>query len=147
MPNTARKPGSNSIVSSIKQLQKTPSWQVLADVLTIPKTKKDYNRMKGYLRELILTTEDSPDSLYNGLIEVLSLVLEAYEDQHYPVPAATPGQTLRFLMDEHGLKQDDLPEVGSQGVVSEILVGKRELNRRQIKVLSQRFGISAAAFI
>ena len=50
-------------------------------------------------------------------------------------------------MEEHGLTQSDLPEVGSQGVVSEILSGKRELNVRQIRVLAQRFGVSSAVFV
>ncbi len=53
---------------------------------------------------------------------------------------------LKFLMQEHNLTQSDLPEVGSQGVVSEILRGRRELNTRQIKALSKRFGVSPAAF-
>ncbi|MBL8080239.1 MAG: helix-turn-helix domain-containing protein [Anaerolineales bacterium] len=54
---------------------------------------------------------------------------------------------LRFLMDEHGLSQSDLPEVGSQGVVSEILNGRRELNVRQIRSLAERFKVSSAVFV
>jgi HTH-type transcriptional regulator/antitoxin HigA len=54
---------------------------------------------------------------------------------------------LRFLMDQHGLSQGDLPEVGSQGVVSEILSGKRDLNVRQIRLLSERFGVGPQAFV
>ena len=50
-------------------------------------------------------------------------------------------------MAEHDLRQADLPEVGSQGVVSEILSGKRELNVRQIRALAGRFGVSAAVFV
>jgi HTH-type transcriptional regulator/antitoxin HigA len=50
-------------------------------------------------------------------------------------------------MEEHDLRQSDLPEIGSQGVVSEILSGKRELNVRQIKELAQRFQVSPAVFI
>jgi HTH-type transcriptional regulator/antitoxin HigA len=50
-------------------------------------------------------------------------------------------------MDEHGLTQSDLSEVGSQGVVSEILSHKRQLNGRQIKALSKRFGVSASVFL
>jgi HTH-type transcriptional regulator/antitoxin HigA len=53
---------------------------------------------------------------------------------------------LKFLMQQHGLSQGDLPEVGSQGVVSEILRGKRELNVRQIQALAQRFHLPAGAF-
>ena len=54
---------------------------------------------------------------------------------------------LRFLMEQHGLSQSDLPEIGSQGVVSEILSGRRLLNARQITVLVARFGVSADLFI
>ena len=47
----------------------------------------------------------------------------------------------------HGLRQSDLPEVGSQGVVSEILSGKRALNLRQVQALAERFQVSPAVFI
>lgn len=50
-------------------------------------------------------------------------------------------------MEEHGLTQSDLPEVGSQGMVSEILSGKRELIVRQIRALASRFHVSPAVFI
>jgi HTH-type transcriptional regulator/antitoxin HigA len=50
-------------------------------------------------------------------------------------------------MKEHGLTQSDLPEIGSQGVVSEILAGARELNVRQIRRLAKRFGVSPAVFV
>ena len=54
---------------------------------------------------------------------------------------------LNMLMKEHNLKQSDLPVIGSQGVVSEILSGKRKLNIHQIKKLSQRFNVSPTVFI
>jgi HTH-type transcriptional regulator/antitoxin HigA len=50
-------------------------------------------------------------------------------------------------MEERGLKQSDLSEIGTQGVISEILSGKRQLNVRQIKMLSKRFKVSPAVFI
>ena len=56
-------------------------------------------------------------------------------------------EALKFLMEQHGLKQGDLKEIGSQGVVSEILTGKRELNIRQVRALSERFGVSTATFL
>ncbi len=56
-------------------------------------------------------------------------------------------QALKYLMEQHGLKQTDLSEIGSQGVVSQILTGKRELNIRQVRALSKRFGVSAATFV
>ena len=54
---------------------------------------------------------------------------------------------LKYLMAEHGLRQKDLTELGSPGVISETLSGKRELNKRQIKALSERFQCSPALFI
>jgi antitoxin component HigA of HigAB toxin-antitoxin module len=53
---------------------------------------------------------------------------------------------LIYLMEEHSLSQSDLPEIGSQGVVSEILNGKRKLNVRQIQLLAERFQVSTATF-
>jgi HTH-type transcriptional regulator/antitoxin HigA len=50
-------------------------------------------------------------------------------------------------MAEHELRQSDFPEIGSQGVVSEILSNKRELNTRQIRKLAKRFGVSPAVFV
>jgi HTH-type transcriptional regulator/antitoxin HigA len=49
-------------------------------------------------------------------------------------------------MEEHGLKQSDLPEVGNQSVVSQILSGARELNVRQINALAKRFNVPAGVF-
>ena len=62
------------------------------------------------------------------------------------MPDCTGAEMLQYLMEEHGLTQSDLPEVGSQGVVSEILRGKRELNVRQIRALSKRFNVSPSVF-
>ena len=56
-------------------------------------------------------------------------------------------QALKFLMEQHGLRQCDLTELGSQGVVSEILTAKRELNLRQVRALAARFGVSVATFV
>ncbi|MBW1693876.1 MAG: hypothetical protein JRJ41_06925 [Deltaproteobacteria bacterium] len=69
------------------------------------------------------------------------------ESQNIPKIEGNPIDTLNALMEEHGLKQADLPEIRSQGVLSEILSGKRQLNARQIKLLSKRFKVSTAVFI
>jgi HTH-type transcriptional regulator / antitoxin HigA len=53
---------------------------------------------------------------------------------------------LRFLIEQDGLSQGDLPEISSQGVVSESLRGKRDLNVRQIQALSRRFHLPVGAF-
>ncbi|PIW64064.1 MAG: transcriptional regulator, partial [Candidatus Omnitrophica bacterium CG12_big_fil_rev_8_21_14_0_65_50_5] len=82
-----------------------------------------------------------------GYLEALGVMIENYESEHFPVSGASGIDALKYLMDEHGLKQDDLSEIGSQGVVSEILHGRRTLNTRQIRDLAKRFGVSPAVFI
>jgi HTH-type transcriptional regulator/antitoxin HigA len=80
-------------------------------------------------------------------METLGSLIESYEDQNIQMTEGSPSDALKFLMDEHDLKQSDLPEIGSQGVISEILSGKRQFNVRQIKLLSQRFKVSPAVFM
>ncbi len=90
------------------------------------------------------TQEDHP--LY-GLLDTLGTLMHAYEAEHHPMRECSGAEALRYLMDEHGLTQSDLPEVGSQGVVSELLSGKRDLNVRQMRALARRFHVSPAVFI
>jgi HTH-type transcriptional regulator / antitoxin HigA len=83
-----------------------------------------------------------------GLIGVAGDRIREYEARRHPWPdTSTPAQVLASLMQDHGLTQGQLPEVGSQGVVSEVLAGKRSLNLRQIKALSQRFSVPMDVFV
>ncbi len=71
------------------------------------------------------------------------MLIEAYDREHHRLPEASGIDVLRFLMEEHGLAQKDLPEIGGQGVVSEVLAGRRRLNLRQIQALAARFGVGS----
>lgn len=82
-----------------------------------------------------------------GLAATLGELIGDYDARQFPVPDVSGREMLRFLMEQHGLTQSELPEVGSQGVVSEILSGKRELNLRQVRALARRFGVAADAFL
>ena len=82
-----------------------------------------------------------------NLADIVGDLIEDYETPHLRLPDTIDIDTLKFLMQQHGLKQNDLTEIGSQGVVSEILSGKRELNIRQIRALSKQFGVSSATFV
>jgi HTH-type transcriptional regulator/antitoxin HigA len=81
-----------------------------------------------------------------NLFELASELIRAYDLEHFDVPDAKPQELLSFLMEQHGLKQSDLPEVGNQSVVSQILSGARELNVRQINSLAKRFKVPAGVF-
>jgi HTH-type transcriptional regulator / antitoxin HigA len=79
--------------------------------------------------------------------ELLTLLIEGFEEKHYHLPRASPLAALRFLMDQHGLKQKDLVDVfGTPSVVSEILNGRRDLNKDHIKRLAERFHVSPELF-
>ena len=68
--------------------------------------------------------------------------LRACEDRVHPWPdTSTPASVLSRLMEEHGLTQSDLPEVGAQSVVSAVLAGKRKMNLRQVTALAKRFSV------
>ena len=82
-----------------------------------------------------------------GLAGAMGDLLEAYDERQRPMPQASDVEVLRYLMQEHRLSQADLPEVGAQSVISEILGGKRQLNVRQIRALSERFGVSTDVFL
>jgi len=123
-----------------------PYWAVVEPVLTV-RTKADYDRAVTRLNELLDEVgNDATHPLY-GLMDTLGTLVHAYEVEHVEMPQASGVDALQYLMEEHSLTQSDLPEVGSQGVVSEILRGKRRLNIRQIRALSERFGVSPAVFI
>ncbi len=82
-----------------------------------------------------------------ALAELLTLLIEDFEEKHYRLPSATPLEMLRFLMEQHSLKQKDLLDVfGTPSIVSEVLHGKRDLNKEHIKRLSERFHVSPAIF-
>ena len=78
----------------------------------------------------------------DGLVDLLADRIREYEDRVHPWPdTSTPATVLASLMEEHGLKQSDLPEIGAQSVVSAVLAGKRQLNLRQVKALARRFAV------
>ena len=80
-------------------------------------------------------------------LDVLIDLVEAYENRHSPIGPGSGLRALKHLMQANDLTQKDLPEIGSQGVVSEILTGKRDLNVRHIRVLATRFKVSPAVFL
>ena len=80
------------------------------------------------------------------LVALVAERIREYEGRIHPWPDnSTPASRLAFLMEQHGLRQCDLPEVGAQSVVSAVLAGKRALNLRQIQALARRFSVPMEA--
>jgi HTH-type transcriptional regulator / antitoxin HigA len=110
-------------------------------------TEQEYDKAVARLNALVDGIGDNPKDPRYRLIETLSVLIEAYDREHRSLPEASGVDVIRFLMEGHGLTQKDLPEIGSQGVVSEVLAGYRTLNVRQIQALAERFGVGPAAFL
>lgn len=111
------------------------------------RTKKEYARAVLLLDSILDEIGENEKHPMAELAEAIGVFVEKYEEEHVLAPATTPVAVLKHLMREHDLRQSDLPEIGTQGVVSEVLAGKRELNARQIRRLAKRFGISPAVFV
>jgi HTH-type transcriptional regulator/antitoxin HigA len=122
-------------------------WPGIQNVFSVPHNQKDYNRLVNLLDGVIDEVGENESHPLASLMETLGSLIESYEIKNIPEIEASPSDALKTLMEEHDLKQSDLPEIGSQGVVSEILSGKRQFNIRQIKLLSNRFNVSPAVFM
>jgi HTH-type transcriptional regulator/antitoxin HigA len=105
--------------------------------------------MQSLMDELVEQVGDDEDHPLADLLDVVGLLIAQYDEEHAPsIEATKPQDVLKFLMDQHGLKQSDLRrEIGTQGVVSEILSGERSINVRQAKALAKRFGVSPVVFL
>ena len=95
-----------------------------------------------------LTALESPSRYEVEAIELLTLLVERYEQEHYSIPAADPVSVVRFLIDQQNLTQRDLiPQFGSESAVSMFLSGRRNLTIGQVRKLSTRFKLPADVFI
>ncbi len=96
------------------------------------------------LREIIAKHKNAQPA--KELLNIIYSNIDAYEKRTYARKNLSSSETLAFLMEQHGLTQRDLPEIGTQPHLSKILSGERNLTREQIAVLAKRFGVSPAIF-
>jgi HTH-type transcriptional regulator / antitoxin HigA len=84
----------------------------------------------------------------DALLDLLIILIEKFEEASYPVPNVEPDRMLLHLMESRNMKQEELVGViGSRGVVSEIVNGKRSISKAQAKALGQLFHVSPSLFI
>ncbi len=113
-----------------------------------PHLIRSEEQLAAYTKALYrLTAEPRPNKAQIEAIELLTLLIEHFEEEHYVLPRASAADVIRFLLDRHGLKQRDISrELGGESVVSEVLSGRRNLNTSQIERLSKRFKVSPSVF-
>ena len=126
------------------------AWKTLQDRIGLGqiRSERQYKNMVAVADKLVDEIAGNERHPLSSLLEIIATLIEQYESGSTPIEDAEPRTVLGYLMEQRELKQTDLrAEIGSQGVVSEILNGKREINARQAKALAERFGVSAAVFL
>ncbi len=110
------------------------------------RTEEEHERLANEL--LRLDERENPSAEERELGELLTVLIDEYEERRYPIRKAGPRQTLRHLMEARSLTQKDLWKVfGSKGITSEVFHGKRAISKTQAKRLAAFFHVSAELFI
>lgn len=110
--------------------------------------EEDYDRMIEKIGALMERAEESLSPEEASLLEMMSILVERYEHERYPLKPSKPGEVIQFLMEQRRLQQRDVATVlGSKSHLSEILGGKREPSKEQAKRLAAFFRVSPALFI
>jgi HTH-type transcriptional regulator/antitoxin HigA len=113
---------------------------------TVINSEEDFNRALISIERLVDREDLSAEEA--SLLELLSILVESYEDALCPTEPVSPHDVLLHLMEAQELKQADLVGIiGSKGVVSEIVNGKRSISKAQAKALGELFHVSPALFI
>jgi HTH-type transcriptional regulator / antitoxin HigA len=124
----------------------TNYWHLVEPALSVPRSKIDYQGTVALLDESLEMVGNNNSHSLAGLMDTLATLVEAYEDEHYPISEVSAKEVLQSILEEHGLTTDDFPELGNAQLVSDILTGQRPLNVPQIRALIERFQVSPAVF-
>jgi len=114
------------------------------------KTEKEYNQAISRIYELINSDSQAiePGTDKGDELEILSILVERYENDHFPVEVPEPVEAIRFRMEQMNLKQKDIaPLFGGETRISEVLNGKRSLTLKMITMLNRYLGIPFESLI
>lgn len=111
----------------------------------IIETEKEYDVALAHVDRLMSAKAGTPEL---EELQLWTLLVEAYEDKHYPIERPDPVAAIQFRMEQQGLKQVDLvPFIGSKSKVSEVLSGRRSLSIAMIRRLHEGLGIPAEVLL
>lgn len=136
-------------MTTVATQQITQAWGTLQALIPVSpiRTEQQYEQAVEKLNELLDIVGDNEAHPLYELLDTLSILIHAYDEAHFPISPVTGIEVLKFIMEEHQLAPSDLPEIGDEKVITELLAGKRELGVENIRALSKRFGVSPAVFI
>ncbi|MBD2339306.1 transcriptional regulator [Calothrix sp. FACHB-156] len=120
---------------------------LLAEVVPVAiETEEEYERILKLVEQLTFKKNRTKEE--QALYKLLIILIEAYETEHYPMEESTPHEILQHIMEASGTRQADLVGIiGSSGVVSEVVNGKRSISKAQAKALSEYFKVAPSLFI
>ena len=123
--------------------------ELLTSVVPVAiQTGDEYERMLDSAAKLMDIPEGRMTEEQGRLLSLLAILIENYENEHYPVPKAPAHEMIGFLLEQNGLKPSDLWTVlGSKGRVSEALSGKRNVSKTQARKLAEFFAVDAGLFL
>ena len=123
-------------------------WSYIAPLLTPPTNEAEYRVLVESLDAILDAGGADQAHPLAGMAVLVGELVSAWERTHVPMPEAmSAAETLRFFMQRDGLRQSDLPEVGNQAKVSELLNGARKINMRQALALAARFNVAMELFV
>jgi HTH-type transcriptional regulator/antitoxin HigA len=113
------------------------------------RTKRDYATATKVMEKLAIRGEDDLDQDELDYLDVLTDLVEAYDNEHFPEPDdGTPLDRLKHLLEESGMSTANLGRLlGNSGLASQIVLGRRELSKNHIRVLSRHFKLDADYFL
>ncbi len=123
-------------------------WAHVAPLLKPARTLAQYRTLVESLDAVLDAGGADESNPLARLAAMLGDLVSAYEEAHHPMPPAMSAvEAVRWFMERDGLRQNDVPEIGNQAKVSEVLSGRRAINLRQARALAARFGVSLEMFI
>jgi len=123
-------------------------WRHIEQYVKIPTTEIEHKKQMAFLDELMFLAQTQRNNKHIiSLLQLIGRNIESYEKTHFSYAKLTPLDALKYLLNEHGLKQTDLPEIGSQSLVSKILKGERKITAEHITLLAKRFNVSPTVFL
>ena len=130
-------------------LELTEVWGALQrhTALRPIRNEAEFKRLHALTNTLADEVGDDEDHPLFSLFEIAMTLIERWEDERVVIPDSEPADVLRYLLDEHGLKQKDLADLASPTLISDILSGRRAISKALAKSLAARFDVDVSVFI
>ena len=135
--------------ASRERQQLISAWTLIKNATGIGpiRSQADYEAMRTLADQLVDQVDAQVGHPLSDLLDVVLELMESWEDDNIRVQEQSPKDMLSYLIKANGLKQTDLANIVSQGTLSNILRGKREISKQLAKKLAERFSVNVSVFL